>query len=48
MSAPLVVLLGIIYAFIAVDLFMKGNTALSLCYFSSVIGNCGAYMMVAK
>ena len=48
MSIPLIVILGIIYACLAVDLFLKGNTPLAVCYFSSVIGNFGAYMMVAK
>jgi hypothetical protein len=48
MSIPLIVILGLIYACLAVDLFLKGNTPLAVCYFSSVIGNFGAYMMVAK
>lgn len=48
MSIPLIVVLGLIYACLAVDLFLKGNTPLAVCYFSSVIGNFGAYMMVAK
>ncbi len=45
MSSWLIVLTGLIYAYIAFDQYIKGNIGMAVTYFGYALGNVGLYMM---
>jgi hypothetical protein len=45
MSSWLIVLTGCIYAYIAIDQYIKGNAGMAVTYFGYALGNVGLYMM---
>jgi hypothetical protein len=47
MSAWLIAFIGVVYAVVAVDLFMKGNIGLGIAFVGYSLGNVGLYL-VAK
>jgi hypothetical protein len=48
MSAWLIALVGVVYAIVAVDLIVKGNTGLGIAFVGYALGNVGLYMEAAK
>lgn len=48
MSAWLIGLIGIVYAIVAVDLLVKGQTGLGIAFIGYVIGNIGLAMEATK
>jgi hypothetical protein len=48
MSAWLIILTGLIYAYIAGEQYLKGNVGMAICYFGYALGNVGLYMMATK
>lgn len=46
MSAPLIIITGLIYLYVSVDLFLSNNNGLSLAYFGYAFANIGLYMAV--
>jgi hypothetical protein len=46
MSRPLIALVGLIYAYVAVDVGIKGNLGMAIMYGSYSLGNVGLWMMV--
>ena len=48
MSAWLIVLTGLIYAYIACEQGYKGNFGMAICYFGYALGNVGLFMMATK
>lgn len=47
MSAWLIAFIGVVYAVVAADLFMKGNIGLGIAFVGYSLGNVGLYL-VAK
>lgn len=47
MSAWLIAVIGVVYAVIAIDLFVKGNIGLGIAFVGYSLGNVGLYI-VAK
>jgi hypothetical protein len=45
MSRPLIALIGLIYAYVAVDMGVKGNLGMAILYVSYSLGNVGLWMM---
>jgi hypothetical protein len=48
MSAWLIIVTGLIYAYIAIEQGMKGNTALLIVYAGYAFSNLGLYWMATK
>jgi len=48
MSANLIILTGLIYAYIAIEQGLKGNTPMAICYICYAGANVGLYMMATK
>ena len=48
MSAWLIAVGGVVYAVVAVDLIVKGNTGLGIAFIGYALGNVGLYMEAAK
>jgi hypothetical protein len=48
MSAWLIATIGVVYAVIAIDLLIKGNTGLGLAFVGYAIGNIGLTMEAMK
>jgi hypothetical protein len=48
MSAWLIATIGVVYAVIAIDLLLKGNTGLGLAFVGYAIGNIGLTMEAMK
>ena len=48
MSAWLIAMVGVVYAVVAVDLIVKGNTGLGIAFIGYALGNVGLYMEAAK
>jgi hypothetical protein len=48
MSSWLIIVTGLIYAYIAVEQGYKGNTGMAICYIGYAFGNIGLYMMATK
>ena len=48
MSANLIILTGIIYAYIAVEQAVKGNIGMSICYAGYSFANVGLYLLATK
>lgn len=44
MSGPLILLVGIIYAYVTYDLFAKGDLGLSLAFFGYAVASVGLWM----
>lgn len=47
MSAWLIAFIGIVYAIVAIDLFLKGNIGLAIAFVGYSLGNVGLFI-VAK
>jgi hypothetical protein len=45
MSSWLIILTGLIYAYISFDQYIKGNIGMAVTYFGYAFGNVGLYMM---
>jgi hypothetical protein len=45
MSGPLIALTGLIYLYVALDQFRKGNTAMALTYSGYAFSNVGLYLL---
>jgi hypothetical protein len=45
MSRPLIVLVGLIYAYVAFDMGLKGNLGMAIMYGPYSLGNVGRWMM---
>jgi hypothetical protein len=48
MSAWLIAVIGVVYAAVAVDLIIKGNTGLGIAFVGYAIGNIGLTMEAMK
>jgi hypothetical protein len=48
MSAWLIAAVGVVYAVVAIDLIVKGNTGLGIAFVGYALGNVGLYMEAAK
>lgn len=48
MSANLIIVVGVIYAYIAVEQGLKGNLPMCICYICYAGANVGLYMMATK
>lgn len=48
MSANLIIVTGVIYAYIAVEQCLKGNVPMAICYICYAGANIGLYMMATK
>jgi len=48
MSVGLIILVGLIYLYVAVDQFLKGNTGMSICYLSYAVAQVGWYWIAIK
>jgi hypothetical protein len=44
-SRPLIVLVGLIYAYIAAEMALRGNAGLSIMYGGYAMGNVGLWML---
>jgi hypothetical protein len=45
MTGPLIILVGFIYAYVAVDQYMNGNTGMSIAYAGYAFSNIGLWML---
>jgi hypothetical protein len=45
MSRPIIVLVGLVYAYVAVDIGIKGNLGMAILYGSYSLSNIGLWMM---
>jgi hypothetical protein len=48
MSAWLIIVTGLIYAYIAAEQGFKGNMGMAICYFGYALGNVGLFIMATK
>jgi hypothetical protein len=48
MSSWLIVLTGVIYAYISGEQALKGNIGMAICYAGYAFGNIGLYLMATK
>ena len=48
MSANLIILTGVIYAYIALEQAFKGNLGMFICYVGSAFANVGLYLLATK
>jgi hypothetical protein len=48
MSSWLIIVTGLIYAYISVEQGLKGNIGLAVTYFGYAFGNVGLYIMAVK
>lgn len=48
MSANLIIITGIIYAYIAIEQAVKGNVGMCMCYAGYAFANVGLYMLATK
>lgn len=48
MSAWLILLCGVIYAYVAIEQGMKGNTGMLIAYSGYAFSNIGLYMLATK
>lgn len=44
MAAPLIALIGVVYAWVAIDLLRNGNLGLGIAFAGYAIGNVGLYL----
>lgn len=47
MSRPLIVIVGLIYAYIAIEMAIKGGAGLSIMYAGYALGNVGLWILAA-
>lgn len=47
MSRPLIVIVGLIYAYIAAETGIRGNAGLSIMYAGYALGNIGLWILAA-
>ena len=47
-SVGLIILVGLIYLYVAVDQFVKGNPGMSICYLSYALAQVGWYWIAVK
>lgn len=47
MSRPLIVLVGLVYAYIAAEMAVRGNVGLSIMYGGYAMGNVGLWILAA-
>jgi hypothetical protein len=47
MSRPLIILVGLIYAYIAAETCFKGNYGLAIMYGAYAVANVGAWLLAA-
>lgn len=45
MSGPLIILTGVIYAYVAFEQFMKGNSGMAMAYAGYAFSNIGLYTL---
>lgn len=45
MSAWLIAAVGVVYAYVSLEQFLKGNPGMGIAYFGYAVGNIGLYMM---
>jgi hypothetical protein len=45
MSGWLIVIVGLVYLYIALEQMYKGNTGMAITYFGYALGNVGLYML---
>ncbi len=48
MSANLIILTGVIYAYIAIEQIFKGNLGMFICYLGYAFANIGLYLLATK
>jgi hypothetical protein len=48
MSSNLIILTSLIYAYVFIDQFIKGNSGMGLAYFGYAVSNVGLLMMITK
>lgn len=48
MSGWLIATVGIVYGYVAIEQFMKGNTGLGIAYTGYAFANIGLYMLASK
>ena len=48
MSGWLIILVGVIYAYIGAEQLFKGNIGLAVTYFGYALGNVGLYIIAIK
>ena len=48
MSSNLIIITGIIYAYIAAEQAFKGNVGMCMCYAGYAFANVGLYMLATK
>lgn len=48
MSAPLIALVGVIYAYVGVEQYFKGNMGISICYLAYAVAQVGWYILAVK
>jgi hypothetical protein len=46
MSQTLIIITGLIYAYISAEQFYLGNSGMGICYFGYAFANIGFYLMV--
>jgi len=45
MSAPLIAAVGVVYAYVSLEQFLKGNAGMGIAYFGYAVGNVGLYLL---
>jgi len=45
MTGPLIILVGVIYAYVAVDQYMSGNSGMAIAYAGYSFSNIGLWML---
>jgi hypothetical protein len=48
MSAWLILLTGIVYAYVSIEQALKGNTGMTIAYAGYAFSNIGLYMLASK
>lgn len=48
MSGGLIILTGVIYGYVFVDQFLKGNTGMGIAYAGYAFSNIGLFMAISK
>jgi len=48
MSTNLIIVTGIIYAYIAIEQAVKGNVGMCMCYSGYAFANIGLYLLASK
>jgi len=48
MSSTLIALVGVIYAYVGVEQFFRGNLGISICYLAYAVAQVGWYILAVK